>query len=330
MVAGIYLQSAVSKSAKARYLRTPAAIHFAGRFRLIDFTLSNLVNSGIYRIGLVLDSNYQTLVDHIGSGKDWDLSRKIGGLTLFPPYLTDETDGNSPIKRAMLHLNGSNTDTVVICDASTYYNMDYRPALSQFYEGKTDVMSIVGSSGISGTVPLHTYIMSKQTALLAMSKLTENSGVDFRQIISQFSIRDYKFDGFWGRISDYYSFYLGNMEMLDSEKRNALFNHGGGQIHTSSRDSLPVRYGRSAKVSNSLIADGCQIDGTLENCVIFRRTQVQKSSIVFNSVLQSDTLVEPDAQLNYVVTDKNVIITYGKKLSGTPEKPLYIEANSVV
>ncbi|MDR0818442.1 MAG: hypothetical protein LBN43_02565 [Oscillospiraceae bacterium] len=337
MTVGIYLPDRNVTLPDGRPVRTQSAIHFAGRYRLIDFTLSNLVNSGVQRIGIGLGSEYQTLVAHIGSGRDWDLSRKIGGVTFYPPYLSDGIL-HGATERLKEGLTGYAADNVIFCDGSIFYNMNYRAAIDVHQLQYSDITSIVTERN-GEEVPLHTYIMSKTVAMALLERIShDHTGIEHvnELINAQFSVRKYEFSGYSGQINSLTGFYEYNMEMLDAEKRNALFKNPIGRVYTSARDSQPTNYGPDADVRNSIIADGCQIYGTVTNSVIFRRVVVGRGAVVSDSILQNDTIVEPGAEVSYTVTDKNVVITPRQVLIGSPNgygnkvKPLFIHSDETI
>ena len=138
----------------------------------------------------------------------------------------------------------------------------------------------------------------------------------------QLHMQGYCYDGYVARINDMQSYFKENMKLLDEDNLDALFS--GNQIYTKIRDDNPTRYVKGSAVKNSLLADGCVIEGTVENCVLFRGCQVKKGAVVRNCVLMQDTVVESDCEVSYVVTDKNVHITAGKKLNGTESFPVFV------
>jgi glucose-1-phosphate adenylyltransferase len=205
------------------------------------------------------------------------------------------------------------------------YNMDYRPILERHRAEYADVTEIVDPAGNS----LRTYIIRK-TVLLSL--LTNTNTTDIQAVLAaaHCPINYAIYESYWGRVSGLSSFYRLNMDMLDKEKRNALFNGSGGQIHTSSRDSLPTFYGSGSRVKNSIIADGCTVSGTVEDSVIFRRVRIGAGAVLKGCIIQEDTEIEEGARLTNVVTDKNVIITQNSSLISTGSLPLYIPADKVV
>ena len=289
--------------------RTLSAAHFAGRYRLVDFMLSNMVNSKIYTIGMVLNSHYQTLIGHIGMGKEWDLARKIGGVTFFPPYHADERRSvnfelDGPLQRAAEFIAKSRADYIVLVDSSIICNMDYRCVIDAHKKNEADVTAIYTKKHITPderdnatvfdiakdgriiaarkpfsseelNVSLGAYIMHKKyfLRLTAGEKncgMLRFSSVLLADALDRLKVMAYEFKGYSAQICSIETYFHYNMEMLDVERRNNLFDCEGRRIYTSRRDSLPTKYGKEAEIKNSIIAEGCQIGGTVRNSVICR------------------------------------------------------------
>jgi len=350
--------------------RTLSAARFAGRYRLVDFMLSNMVNSGVTDIGIVLNSNYQSLVAHIGMGKEWDLARKTGGVTFFPPYLIDarkseysESDG--PFQRAVRALRGTRSGYVILVDASFVYNMDYRSAIEAHKETGADVTAIYAKKQVDTdagesavvfdladdnrirgiraasrssdvvAVSLGAYIMQKHTFLQLVTGVKYCGMLCFsRELLAPkvkgLRVMGYAFEGYSAQISSVETSFKHNMEMLDHEKRAALFDYEGRRIFTSRRDSLPTKYGKTATVQNAIVADGCQIEGTVRNSVICRSVRIGAGAVVENCVLKDGTVVEKGAKLSWMVTDRGVIVSENRNMVGSPMYPVYIEPERII
>ena len=353
-------------------LRTLSATRFAGRYRVVDFMLSNMVNAGIYDIGMILNSHYQSLIGHIGMGKEWGLARKSGGITFFPPYLTDERQSvnseiDGPLQRAVQSLSAAKTEYIVLVDSSMIYNMDYRRAMEAHRSSGADVTAIyskkkldpgccentvvfdilngqrvvgVGlASDSHGTeqrnVSLGAYIMQKKIflQLVAGEKncgMLRFSRTLLAEALGRLRVLAYEFKGYSAQICSVETFFQHNMEMLDSEKRNALFNFENRRIFTSRRDTLPTKYGQSAEITNSIIADGCQIEGTVINSVICRNVLIKPGAVVKDCILQGGTVVEKHAELGWIITDRSVIISENRKLIGANTYPAHIARERVI
>ena len=351
--------------------RTLSAARFAGRYRLVDFMLSNMVNSGITDIGMVLNSHYQSLIAHIGIGKEWDLARTSGGVTFFPPYLSDarqveysEIDG--PLQRAVKSLIMAKSEYIVLVDGSTVYNIDYRPAIETMRDTGADVMAIYAKKQVEtsdagehtvvldieadnrvqnirlapylfdmANVSLGAYIMPKHVFLQLVSGVKYCDMLRFSceclaPALQRFHVRAYEFKGYSAQISSVETSFRHNMEMLNSENRDTLFDYEGRRIFTSPRDSLPTKYGKTAQVENSIVADGCQIEGTVINSVICRSVRIKPGAVIENCILSDNTVVETDVKLSWMLTDRNVIVSRGRNLIGAPTYPVYIGPERVI
>jgi len=351
-------------------IRTLSAARFAGRYRLVDFMLSNMVNSRIFSIGMIFNSHYQSLISHIGMGKEWDLARKTGGVTFFPPYLADErqtvnSELDGPLQRAIEYLLESKSEYIVLADSSVVYNMDYGPAAEAHRKSGADVLAVYTKKVVSPgerdnaivfeinedgrvsaakkalegsetqNVSLGLYIMRKKF-FIQMVAGEKNCGmhrfsrVHIADALNRLSILGYEFRGYTAQICSIETFYRYNIEMLDVEKRNALFGFEGRRISTNRRDSLPTRYGKYTEIKNSIISDGCRIEGTVINSVLSRNVRIEAGAVVKNCILQDDTLIERNAVLDCVITDRQVIISENRGMVGYHTYPVYIERARVV
>lgn len=342
--------------------RTMGSIPFGGRYRLIDFPLSNMVNSGIKEVGVITKSNYGSLLDHLGSGKEWDLSSKNGGLHLLPPF----SHVDSGIYRGRLEaLNGvwefidhSDAEYIVMSDCDIVTTIDYKAALAYHKKSDADITLIYGKyaydrskehtanvlgideSGrindimvnpqISGecNISLDMFIVNtgflKNIVVNAVSRNQYDFTKDVLQAMKDdIRIMGYEHKGYFSKIDTMKGYYEANLELLDSEKRDKLFINTA-PIYTKIRDNGPVKFGLESNIKNSLIADGCVIEGTVENCVLCRGVKIGKDAVVKNSVIMQDTVIGNKCSINSVITDKNVEIDEGKVLTGSKSYPIYI------
>ena len=341
--------------------RTMGSIPFGGRYRLIDFPLSNMVNSNINEVGVITKSNYGSLLDHIGSGREWDLSRKSGGLHLLPPF--SQVD-NGMYRGRLEALNGvweflehSHGEYVVMSDCDIVTTIDYGDVLEKHIESGADITVVTGKTFFDGSkahamivgcddsgrvndiminpkmsgecnVCLNMFVMSnaflKQIVTESASRGYYSMSRDILQADKdKYKIMAYEHKGYFSKIDNMVSYYDANMALLDSDNRNALFTKAA-PIYTKIRDNGSVRYGIEAKVKNSLLADGCIIEGTVENCVICRGVRIGKDAVVKNSIIMQDTRIADKCNIDYVITDKNVEIGESKTLTGSSSYPLYI------
>lgn len=342
--------------------RTIASIPFGGRYRLIDFQLSNMVNSGITTVGLMTTNNYRSLIDHIGSGKDWDLARKDGGIVLLPPF-SDATDKPYATRLEALcgvigFLKKRHERYVVLCDSDGVARLDIAAVLEAHEENDADITMVTHKKSVFGKISGMILDADKTGRVIAVkvnpqiSKEAEaevyvNVAIFNREFlisliedaqskcftsfendiigkgVHSLKIYRYEFEGFYAEIDSLANYYKYNMMLLDKNVRNQLF--GFRDIYTKVRDSAPSKYGTNAIVKNSLISDGCVIEGIVENSILFRGVKVAKGAVVKNSIVMQDTIIGQNAVINCVITDKNVQITDRKVLSGCETLPYYIQ-----
>ena len=356
--------------------RTMASIPFGGRYRLIDFALSNMVNSDITTVGLITHNNYQSLLDHIGTGKDWDLARRSGGIRILPPFITSGTRGDDRLYNTRLQalvgvknfVENCGADHIIISDCNMICNIDYTDAVDNHIANdaditiitktvntnelkfpldkyirvvtsndKNEIVDYVPYDNQQGELHINTNMMIiKRSYLLALITEADARGYDSfsRDVImrnlGKHRFFSFEYDGYFNYIDSMQKYFFCNMKMLDSSKRKLVFHVKNRPIYTKVRNSAPTRYSESAKVTNSIIADGCVIEGVVENSILFRGVKVGKGTVIKNSILLQNTYTGDDVYLNCVVTDKNVTIKNGKMLSGHETLPFYIGKGTTV
>ena len=346
--------------------RTMGSIMFGGRYRLIDFPLSSMVNSGIYEVGVITKSNYGSLLDHLGSGREWDLARKKGGLHLLPPF---SQEGSSVYRGRLEALNNvwsflehSKAEYVVMSDCDYVTTIDFSAVVEQHIKSGADITTVYGKylysedSGscvdvlemdedgrirnvmidpqISGecNICLDMFVMRKDFLRKLVRDAASKSQYSIIRDCLQARVNDYKLmgyehKGYFSRIDSVKSYFDANLALLEEKNRTALFKPSA-PVYTKIGDNGPAKYGLDAKVKNSLIADGCIIEGTVENCVLFRGVRVGKGSVLKNCVLQQGTKVGEGCALSNVIADKNVEVSAGRVLTGSETYPIYISKNA--
>jgi glucose-1-phosphate adenylyltransferase len=347
-------------------IRTMGSVPFASRYRLIDFTLSNMVNAGIEKVGVLTKSNYQSLMDHVGTGKPWDLSRKNDGLFILPPFSTTEVGGNndklSSLKGVLGFIARSKEEYVLLSDCNTVVNLDIEELIDYHIYNNAD-MTIVYKNGkkpnLDGvmTVDIGFYgriekininsdssenenyslniIMMKKSLLEklindAISNNYKSFGRDIIQKnVDNLNIYGYELKGYSATVESLESYFKINMELLNTANADDLFNKER-PIYTKVRDDMPAIYGIGSSVKNSLVADGCIIEGTVENSILFRGVRVEKGAVVKNSIIMQDGMIAKNTSVNYVIADKSVVITPNKTLSGAENYQLYIGKEIVI
>jgi glucose-1-phosphate adenylyltransferase len=348
--------------------RTMGSVMFGGRYRLIDFTLSNMVNSGVDEVGVITKSNYQSLLDHLGSGREWDLARKKGGLHLLPPFSHVQSGMYRGRLEALYGVSDfimhSDADYIIMSDCDVITSMDYTPIIEQHIEKKADITVVyandvidietarrctvlgLNSEGrindvlinpsISGAanISLNTFIVSKNFLKNLILEGASRSLYSFEEDILQARTHEYNIMGYchknyFDKISSMVSYYNANMDLLDSSKRALLFPENA-PVYTKIRDNPPAKYAIGAEVKNSLVADGCIIEGSVENSILFRGAKIGKGAVVKNSINMQDSVIGSKCEINCVITDKIVKITDGRMLTGSKNYPLYIGKGAVI
>ncbi len=355
-------------------VRLMASIPFASRYRIIDFILSSMTHSGIDNISVVVNKNYHSLMDHLGSGREWDLVRKNGGLHIFPPFAEKQVGGPyvgraSALASLLGFLKSQKEKYVVMSDTNVVVNIDFNAMIRAhadsgadltiayneqelpqelldyqtndqiFYytfdieQGRIRRVSInPKTTGVQNT-SMNIFVVEREKLIeLVSNAYMEGRSFFMRDVImpqlGKLNVQAYKYTGYVARISGMRSYFEENMKLLDDYNLDALFS--AGPIYTKIRADNPTHYKEGAKAQNVMMADGCVIEGEVENSVIFRGVKVGKGARIKNCILMQDTVVEAGASVEYLITDKNVTISAGKEMKGTDTFPVYIEKYKTV
>ena len=345
--------------------RTMGSVPFGGRYRLIDFPLSNMVNSGITKVGVIANSNFRSLMDHIGSGRPWDLSRKVDGLTMLPPFTPSAADSSNRIdalSRIMDFISHSKQEYVLLMDSNFVCNMDLSKLFDFHSQKKADItigyctgkapalnnqaVIDVAEDGkitsvgidlktesdvnyISNVILIRKALLERLIGDAQSYAYTSFEKDIIQKNVATLNMYGYKINEWNCTIDSMNTYFAANMALLEKNARKELFN-SDSPVYTKVRDDMPVVYGIGSNCKNSLIADGCQIEGTVKNSIIFRGARVAKGAVVENSILMQDAFVGEDAKLNCVVMDKNTVITPKKVLSGDKSYPLFVGKEIVI
>ena len=276
--------------------RNMAAIPFGGRYRLVDFVLSNMVNSGILNVGVLVKQHYHSLMDHVGSGREWDLARKIGGLTILPPYARAGAGmyrGNlDAISNIYAFLASSKAKYVLLCDCDVVANIDYNAMLAEHEESGAGISILCGRYDVAPhhgedlvlsiqedgflrdafqsadargeqDVYMNAAIFDRELLLRLAVDGVSHGKYSINEIIQDqarsHSVYCYKGHGWFYHIHNLTEYFVANMALLDEKVREELFLPER-PILTKIRDEAPAKYGLSSNVKNSLVADGCIIE----------------------------------------------------------------------
>lgn len=353
--------------------RLMASIPFAGRYRMVDFILSSMVNCGIDNVSIIVRKNYHSLMDHLGSGREWDLARKNGGLNIVPPFAEKTVkiyNGRVEALASIVDfLRDQKEKYVVMSDANTAVNFDFKAMLNAHIASGADVTvaykaealprSAVESNNIhqdlyytldieDGRVKelhinekaddiqnfsLNIYIIDREMLIEQIRNAYVHGYIYYERDIlapqiKTLNVQAFEFTGYTARICDMKGYFDENMKLLDSANLDALFSPS--PIYTKIRDDNPTRYIEGANVKNIMAADGCVIEGQVENSILFRGVKVARGAKVKNCVLMQDTVIEEGASVEYIITDKDVTITAGKEMKGTDTYPVYVAKYQVI
>lgn len=350
-------------------IRSIAAMPIAGRYRIIDFVLSNMANAGIVNVGVATTSKYSSLMDHIKSGKPWDLDRKKQGLNILPPDL-ERTMGRIKGDMDLLagikdYIRRSHQTYVILVLGAGIYNINFKKVLEAHKENQADITMVykdmTGSDerelsrftliDINGencvtdievkpyypktsNASLGIYVMEKALLESIIDECSARGDHDFiKDAIAKkmdgLRIFGYKFDGYADIVDSMKSYYRNNMLFLQEDVRKELFNPKS-PIYTKTKDQTPAKYGEEAEISNCFISDGCIIEGKIENCILSRGVKIAKNAVVKNSIIMQDAVIEEGVELDHVVFDKEVHITKGRRLIGQECYPLAIAKGTIV
>ncbi|MCD7797302.1 MAG: glucose-1-phosphate adenylyltransferase subunit GlgD [Clostridiales bacterium] len=348
-------------------MRTMGSVPFCSRYRLIDFPLSNMVGSGVTKIGVVTNADFQSLMDHVGMGKPWDLSRKTDGLYLLPPFSVGSASmwGNriDAIYGNMNFLQQSNQTYVLMSDCNNILNFDYSKLFAAHDESGADItilgvkgkmpsnigsvlsfdkinpngriteMSLDIKAGEEAFYSCNIILMKKYLLETLITSAHSKNEVSFQRNIIMANLKNLKIhaydatDSFAGTIESVQSYYDISMSLLQKENRKKLFS---SPVSTKERDDMPTLYGPDSSLKNSLVADGCIIEGQVENCIVFKGVKIGKGAKVKNSILMQDTVIGDGAKINCIISDKNVSIKNNAELSGADTFPICLTKNTRV
>lgn len=348
--------------------RTTASVPFGGKYRLIDFVLSNMYNSGITEVGVITKNNYQSLMDHLGSGKDWDLSHKREGLYILPPFGRAQSGVYKGRLEALYgiseFIHRSKCRYVVMSDCDTICNLDFSDVLESHVRNGADITAIYKrrelqeggtraaiAYGVDGSgrvnevminpkcggklnLGINMWIMNKPCLENIIDNGQPRSLQSFERDVLQkdrFGLKlfGWEFDGYAGQINTMQQYFKTNMDLLDSGVRRELF-YRYGHIYTKVRDEVPAKYAPGASIKDSLIADGCVIEGSVENCIVFRGVKVRRGARVSNSIIMQGTSIDENTKLDYVVIDKDAFVKENRVLSGYETYPMFIGKGCIV
>ena len=349
--------------------RTMASIPFGGRYRQVDFALSNLACAGVRHIGIIARHNYQSLMHHVGDGEEWGLELEEGGLEFLTPY-AQTTVGTyrgklESVANAMDFLEyGEEDELVVLIDSAVLSNIDLKAVLDAHVASGKDV-TVVTKTGICNgekkidlalkvedgeikdmvvdyvapadyVASMDIFVLSKKFLIKSVKEMIARDKFHMdRDLVmggwnrGVVSVNTYAFEGvamFNESIEEYFA---SSMALIEKDVRADIFG-GAHPVYTKVRDRVPTYYAEGCEVEDSLIADGCMIEGEVEDSILFREVTIAKGAEVENCIIFNDAVIGEGAELKYAILDKNVTVTPGAKLIGTKKNPIIVKRGETV
>lgn len=320
--------------------RTMGSIPFASRYRMIDFPISAMVNSGIENIYVIAHHNYHSLTEHIGSGKDYDLARHSGGLRILTPMMSAYANRRSESYESRLNtlmsvyhtIEGINERYIVMTDCDTIFNLNFDKML-EYHELNGYDITLLSNGGVCESF-ICVATISSLLAILAEAAVKGLSSFS-EDIISKnmlgISVGRYDVTDPLLTVHSMAEYYERSMQIInDRELRRKIFSDPLNPVFTRLHNPPPAKLSSDAVVKNSLIADGCEIEGTVVNSIIFRKVRIGKGSFVSDSVIFEQTDVLDGANLRCVIADKNSLIKERVSVTSHCSMPIIISSHKTV
>jgi len=366
----IYTGEADARLRELTMTRAIAALPVAGRYRVIDFLVSSMVNGGIKNVGVIMQKNYHSLMDHLGSGKEWDLHGKNDGMHVLPPFLTRENVGLytgvlDALRSNTNYLTRSKQEYLLLSNSNIIYNADLDAMMRYHVDSGADVTLMytkapsmqrdeygyymtVNETGdvtdfeVEPTHPsldctfMEVMILKREALRALVDKGVAHGHHDMcRDVLlpmvteGKARVNAWEYTGPCWRMDSVQSFFRFNMDVLDPATRKELLPENL-PVYTKVRDEMPARYGEEANIVNSLVADGCIIEGTVENSILARGVRIAPGAHVKNCVIMQDGQVHSGAYIENCILDKQATIKRNARLIGPAAYPIVIAKNVVI
>ncbi|AOM82124.1 glucose-1-phosphate adenylyltransferase subunit GlgD [Salisediminibacterium beveridgei] len=341
------------------YFRCGAATPFAGRYRMIDFTLSNMVNSGVEEVAIFTNHKYRALMDHIKTGAEWELARRHGGVFILPPDWNDPTDisrgdlrhfhnnrdffhrskadhvlisgsqylANSPVSKAYEEHLATGADVTVLSTQVTEPD-DEHSKLLRIEQDDDGVVKGFSSDPANPTVFTNMYIIKKDVLLkmvdYCIAYHKDNFFLDgIRGKLPDLKIQNFDMNGPGMFVNSIQSYYKHNLGLLNPEMYKSVF-FKNQLVKTKLSNEPPAKYINGSAVTKSMVSNGCVIQGKVDNSVLFRGVKVAPSATVKNSIIMQRCVIEDNVHLENVILDKDVHVSAGQQLIGSKGKPYVV------
>ena len=349
--------------------RTMASLPFGGRYRQVDWALSNLACAGVRHIGIISRHNFQSLMNHIGSGQEWDLDLEEGGLEYLTPFALGHNGSYrgklEALNSAMVFLENSLEEYVILADSNVLCNIDLEKVLERHVASGKDITVVVKEGIANGTKQLDLgirldeqgqladmavdycagpeslasmgiFVISRELLIYFVKESVARSRYRFERdfLLKQFNDKNltvgvYSFEGVAMFNESTLEYYRNNLALTDYDTRHNLFRTDRN-IYTKVRDRVPTTYGENAQIGDCIVADGCQLDGEAEHSVFFRQVRLGEGAQVKNCVIMNDCSIGAGAELYCAILDKDVVVRPGVRLIGTPENPMIVKRGEIV
>ena len=339
--------------------RALSTMPFAGRYRIIDFTLSNMVNSGIKNVGILTYNKYKSLMDHLGTGAAWSLDRKNDGLHILPPYVNSEAtsiSGDEELAGLIDFLRTSRTTYVIVANSNIVFNTKFDELIKSHKQTGADISVMYNKDGLKSGKPFYILDTDKNGFVKDMLFNPEKSSSNksslgviclrrdllidsiarqmahglthfgihsFVKMYDELKVHALEYNGVVLRINNVQSYFYSSMSLIDDAIRNDLF-WNGEPVYTKVKDEAPTLYFDNANVGNAIISDGCRIYGNVEESIIFRGVTISKNTTIKNCIIMQDSHISENCQLENVILDKNSFVRPGVRLIGHRDYPVVI------
>lgn len=350
--------------------RCIAAVPYGGRYRLVDFVLSNMVNAGINNIGIITSLNMRSLLDHLGNGKEWGLDKKHDGLFILPAAKSGDSKNRRKVDMEDFYANldyleRSRQDYVIVSGSNMVCKLDYQEIVRYHKDKRGDitivykedypfygddlednmfleietagrVMSVSGRPKVKKRyrVSMDMYVMAREFLLDLLKECEASRKWDLvRDILAkrlqELRVYGFQHQGYLAIINTVFSYYRHHFELLNPAVWEELFLRRG-VVYTKLRDGPPSRYADISEVRNTLVANGCRIEGKVENSILYRDVNIAKGAVVRNSIVMSKTEIAEDVLIDRAILDKEVQVKKGTWLVGEKNRPVVVGKKSVV
>ena len=349
--------------------RTMASLPFGGRYRQVDFALSNLSCAGVRHVGVISRHNYQSLMNHIGDGEEWGLELEEGGLEFLTPYAMSVTHTYRGKLESLAHAMdfleyGADDELVVMIDSAVLSNIDLNKVLAAHVQSGKDI-TVVTKAGVCNGEKIIDLALKLENGEVTDMVVDYAAGEDYLASMDMFvlnkkwmiqqvkeviardkfhmdrdlvlggwqrgkvSVNVYQFEGVALFNESVEEYYYNSLALINKDIRHDVF-HGAHPIYTKVRARVPTYYGEGCDIEHFLAADGCMLEGQVKNSVLFRQVTVNKGAEVEDCVIMNDAVIGEGSELKYVILDKNVTVTPGAKLIGTKKNPIIVKRGETV